>query len=171
LTKKGFENTTGEWVRCAVDDVKTALAELRIGRPLAGTRHETFPMRAEQPKPSRRPMPTSIPSGRKTCTPYRAFVERQNALRQAFAAYQLARKLGARRVLVVTFKPAVEDAWQSDLESHVDFEGWQYTRANSGCDPTGVSVRTPLVYFGSFQDLLGRDERRHIKPRTSGCIR
>ena len=45
---------------------------------------------------------------------------------KTFASYQLAKKLGAKRVLVVTFKPAVEDAWQTDLESHVDFDGWQY---------------------------------------------
>ena len=32
---------------------------------------------------------------------------------------------GAAKVLVVTFKPAVEDAWQADLENHADFDGWQ----------------------------------------------
>jgi dethiobiotin synthetase len=42
---------------------------------------------------------------------------------KTFTTYQLAKKLGAKRVLVVTFKPAVEDAWQTDLESHGDFEG------------------------------------------------
>ena len=36
---------------------------------------------------------------------------------KTFTTYQLAKKLGAKRVLVVTFKPAVEDAWQTDLES------------------------------------------------------
>jgi hypothetical protein len=40
---------------------------------------------------------------------------------KTFTTYQLAKKLGAKRVLVVTFKPAVEDAWQTDLEGHVDF--------------------------------------------------
>ena len=49
---------------------------------------------------------------------------------KTFTTYQLARKLGAKRVLVVTFKPAVEDAWQTDLESHVDFDGWQYLSRN-----------------------------------------
>ena len=36
---------------------------------------------------------------------------------KTFTTYQLAKKLGAKRVLVVTFKPAVEDAWQTDLEN------------------------------------------------------
>ena len=28
--------------------------------------------------------------------------------------------------VVMTFKPAVESAWQEDLLSHIDFEGWQF---------------------------------------------
>ena len=51
---------------------------------------------------------------------------------KTFSAYQLAKKLEAKKILVVTFKPAVEDAWQADLESHVDFEGWQYFSRASG---------------------------------------
>jgi len=65
--------------------------------------------------------------------------------------------------LVVTFKPAVEDAWQADLESHVDFDGWQYLSRSSGTDPTQIDRHKPVVYFGSFQDLLGRDVNGNIK--------
>ena len=79
---------------------------------------------------------------------------------KTFTTYQLAKKLGATRVLVVTFKPAVEDAWQTDLESHVDFDGWQYLSRSSGSDPTQIDPKKPVVYFGSFQDLLGRDDSR-----------
>ena len=85
---------------------------------------------------------------------------------KTFTTYQLAKKLGAKRVLVVTFKPAVEDAWQTDLESHVDFDGWQYLSRNSDSDPTKIAARKPLVYFGSFQDLLGRDDAGNIKPKN-----
>jgi hypothetical protein len=77
---------------------------------------------------------------------------------KTFASYQLAKKLNAKKVLVVTFKPAVEDAWQVDLESHVDFTGWQYFSKASSADPTSAKKNSPLVYFGSFQDLLGRDK-------------
>src|SRR5439155_33827 len=78
----------------------------------------------------------------------------------------LARKLGAKRVLVVTFKPAVEDAWQADLDCHVDFDGWQYLSRNSDGDPTKINNKKPVVYFGSFQDLLGRDAAGNIKPKN-----
>ena len=69
-------------------------------------------------------------------------------------------------MLVVTFKPAVEDAWQTDLESHVDFEGWQYLSRNSDTDPSEIADGKPVVYFGSFQDLLGRDKLGNIKPKN-----
>lgn len=45
---------------------------------------------------------------------------------KTFASYQLAKKLGYKKILVLTFKPAVESAWYEDLETHVDFEGWQF---------------------------------------------
>lgn len=74
--------------------------------------------------------------------------------------------MGAKRVLVLTFKPAVEDAWQTDLESHIDFDGWQYLSRQSGADPTQIDDDKPVVYFGSFQDLLGKDTLGHIKARN-----
>jgi hypothetical protein len=65
----------------------------------------------------------------------------------------------------MTFKPAVADAWQTDLESHVDFDGWQFRYSQS--DPTEISDTTPLVYFGSLQDLLGRDKTTgNVKPKN-----
>jgi hypothetical protein len=85
---------------------------------------------------------------------------------KTFTAYQLAKKLGAKRVLVLTFKPAVEHAWQTDLENHVDFNGWQYLSRSSGSDPTQIDRKKPVIYFGSFQDLLGRDTAGNIKPKN-----
>jgi hypothetical protein len=79
---------------------------------------------------------------------------------KTFASYQLARRLGAKRILVVTFKPAVEHAWDTDLKTHVDFDGWQYLSKANGGDPMKADKKRPLVYFGSFQDLLGRKDGR-----------
>jgi hypothetical protein len=84
---------------------------------------------------------------------------------KTFTAYQLAKRLGARRVLVVTFKPAVEDAWENDLRSHVDFDGWQYLSRATGGDPASVDPDQPLVFFGSFQDLMGRNAAGGFKAK------
>ena len=170
LVAKGFENvvfeSSREWIRCTAADVRTAIEELRQRREFSGTHHETFPMRDEQRA-----------AVEKTCDYYRSiWAEDADAVPEflwnakmrfgkTFTAYQLARRLDAKRVLVVTFKPAVEDAWQRDLESHVDFDGWQYRSRASGGDPSAADPDRPLVYFGSFQDLLGRDAAGNFKAR------
>jgi len=167
LVKKGFENTELEWMRCTVDDVKTALTELRTGQRFTGKHAETFPMRAEQREAVQKTQDYfhSIWAEDKKAVP-RFLWNAKMRFGKTFTTYQLAKKLGAKRVLVVTFKPAVEDAWQTDLETHVDFDGWQYLSRNSDTDPSQVSSRKPLVYFGSFQDLLGRDKTGNIKPKN-----
>lgn len=78
---------------------------------------------------------------------------------KTFTSYQLAKRMGAQRVLVVTFKPAVQDAWHEDLASHVDFDGWQYRNTELMAELGPGDPDKPLVYFGSFQDLLGRDKK------------
>ena len=167
LVRKGFANDDLEWVRCTVTDVKTVLAELRTGQKFTGMHHERFAMRREQAEAVEKTFAyfKSIWAENKKAVP-RFLWNAKMRFGKTFATYQLAKKLAARRVLVVTFKPAVEDAWQTDLESHVDFDGWQYLSRNSGSDPTQISSRKPLVYFGSFQDLLGRDEAGNIKPKN-----
>jgi hypothetical protein len=167
LVAKGFENTELEWMRCLLEDVKTALAELRTGERFTGTHHETFPMRREQAEAVNKTHDYfhSIWQEDKHAVP-RFLWNAKMRFGKTFTAYQLAKKLGAMRVLVVTFKPAVEDAWRTDLESHVDFDGWQYLSRNTDGDPRKVSRKTPAVYFGSFQDLLGRDTAGNIKPKN-----
>jgi hypothetical protein len=167
LTRKGFAVVTGEWVRCTVADVKTVLTELRTGQKLTGTHRETFAMRREQREAVNKTHDYfhSIWKENMHAVP-RFLWNAKMRFGKTFATYQLAKKLGARRVLVVTFKPAVEDAWQTDLESHVDFNGWQFLSRKSAADPTKIPSKNPLVYFGSFQDLLGRDQAGNIKPKN-----
>ena len=79
-----------------------------------------------------------------------------------FASYELAKKMGFTRVLILTFKPAVQTAWREDLMTHVDFEGWQFISrdANNLQDTINdqyqrADKNRPIVCFGSFQDFLG----------------
>ena len=159
LRQKGFENVELEWMRCTAADVLTAIRELQQGEARVGTHTEDFKMRSEQIAAVQKTAAyfESIWSEKKNSVP-RFLWNAKMRFGKTFASYQLAKKLDAKKVLVVTFKPAVEDAWQVDLESHVDFTGWQYFSKASGADPTSVKKNTPLVYFGSFQDLLGRDK-------------
>jgi hypothetical protein len=164
LLEKGFESivyeSSREWVRCTAEEVKTAIAELRAGKRYEGSHHADFAPRDEQREAVER-----------TLAYFQSrWVEDDDAVPEflwnakmrfgkTFTAYQLAKRMDAKRVLVITFKPAVEDAWKTDLESHVDFDGWQYLSRSTGGDPRDVDPERPLVFFGSFQDLLGKDRR------------
>ena len=168
LIKKRFENTELEWMRCTIKDVRAVLAELRTGQKFSGTRSETFAMRSEQRAAVEKTHAYFHSIWKEDMHAVPRFLwNAKMRFGKTFTAYQLAKKLGAKRVLVVTFKPAVEDAWQTDLESHVEFDGWQYQSRNSDSDPTKISASKPLVYFGSFQDLLGRDDVGNIKPKNT----
>ena len=167
LIRKRFENTALEWMRCKVTDVKTVLTELRTGHRLTGTHHETFPMRREQAEAVKATHAYYLSRWAEDMHAVPRFLwNAKMRFGKTFTTYHLAKKLGAKRVLVVTFKPAVEDAWQTDLESHVDFDGWQYLSRSSGSDPTQIDRGKPVVYFGSFQDLLGRDSVGNIKAKN-----
>lgn len=165
LRRKGFYNPQLEWMRCTASDLRTVLNELRIGGTVTGTRYERFPPRAEQQAAVDKTHAyfQSIWAQDADAVP-RFLWNAKMRFGKTFTAYRLAKKLEAKRVLVLTFKPAVEDAWRTDLESHVDFDNWQYM---SGRDPREIAPDKPLVYFGSFQDLLGRDRTGSIKAKNA----
>ena len=167
LVRRGHVREQLEWVRCSVTDVQAVLHDLRRGTVSSGVRHQSFPLRAEQSAAVNKTHAYfhSIWQEDMHAAP-RFLWNAKMRFGKTFSAYHLAKKLKAKRVLVVTFKPAVEDAWQNDLESHVDFEGWQYLSKRSEMTPDHIKNDRPLVYFGSFQDLLGRDDVGNIKARN-----
>ena len=166
LERNGFRCVGGEWYECTVDDVRNAWLEVRDRKDYESQRTEDFKMRPEQ---------------RRAVDMTRGYFERceqegsQRVPRflwnakmrfgKTFATYELAKSMDMKRVLVLTFKPAVEDAWQDDLESHVDFEGWQFVARNAGRYEDCDSSR-PIVCFGSFQDFLQPGNDGGIKPRN-----
>jgi hypothetical protein len=167
LIRKGFANPEGEWMACTLDDVRTVLTELRTGMRFSRNRNQTFPMRREQAEAVNLTHRYYVSRWAEDMRAVPRFLwNAKMRFGKTFTSYQLAKRLGAKRVLIVTFKPAVEDAWQTDLESHVDFEGWQYLSKSSGSDPTQIDRAKPVVFFGSFQDLLGRDLFGNIKAKN-----
>ena len=82
---------------------------------------------------------------------------------KTFTTYQFAKRMGYLKVLVLTFKPAVEESWRVDLNSHIDFDGWQFVSKHGGMRQEDVDKSKPLVVFGSFQDYLGKSKSGGIK--------
>lgn len=163
-----------EWFRCTVDDVMAAYIAVRDRAANVERRTRDFVMRPEQ-----------AAAVQKTEEYFRS-IEREGGAHtpkflwnakmrfgKTFATYELAKDMGFSRVLVLTFKPAVQAAWEEDLTTHVDFEGWQFvSRPKEPGEPDiaaqyeAADKDRPIVCFGSFQDFLGREKRTgRIKPQ------
>lgn len=166
LRSRGVQNPKGEWFRCGPEEVRSAIIEVRTGRSILESRHEDFKMRPEQREAVDRAADYFSRTMRKE--PGRAPRFLWNAkmrFGKTFAAYQLAKKMGWRRLLVLTFKPAAQRAWKEDLAAHVDFEGWRLA-APEEIEELDAAHGSPLVCFGSFQDMLGRNPSGGIKPKN-----
>ncbi len=168
LYHNGFTNTENEWFACTAKVVQDAIYAIRNGKNTITARTQTFTMRPEQQRAVNKTMAyfKSIATENKhlnhTHTPHFLWNAKMR-FGKTFTTYQLAKKMGWTKVLVLTFKPAVQNAWQQDLDSHVDFNGWQFISKKTTEDMATIDRDKPLVCFGSFQDYLGRDKDKNIK--------
>lgn len=162
LREQGVRNPEGEWFKCEVKRVKAAVIALRTGEFNEENRTLDFAMRPEQSEAVEKTAAyfSSIRGENRNEPPHFLWNAKMR-FGKTFAAYQLARKLKWRRVLVLTFKPAVQSAWESDITQHVDFKGWQFVKPG-GLTYKAANKNKPLVCFGSFQDYLGHN------PSTGG---
>ena len=167
LLKMGIERIAGEWFRCTVREVRAAVRALRERRETDLFRTETFGMRPEQRAAVKKT--SAYFRARRAEDPDKTFHFLWNCkmrFGKTFAAYQLAKEMGWKRLLVLTFKPAVQSAWETDLRTHVDFEGWQFISHDGTLTYDTADRSRPIVCFGSFQDYLGRTKAGGIKPRN-----
>jgi len=166
LRKKQVVGVGGEWFRCTVRDVQAAILAVKTGTANEENRTQTFSMRPEQKEAVDKTM--AYYAAAKKDAPDRSPKFLWNAkmrFGKTFAAYQLARRMGFQKVLVLTFKPAVQSAWEEDLMTHVDFEGWQFI-SRDGLTYEQADHSRPIVCFGSFQDYLGTNENGGIKAKN-----
>ena len=180
LKKNGFSQLNAgkdknEWFKCDIDSLKAAIIAVREGRNYIKNRFQCFKMRPEQTRAVQKTEEYFRRAQKED--PNRAPKFLWNAkmrFGKTFAAYQLAKKMRFSRVLVLTFKPAVESAWAEDLKTHVDFEGWSFI-SNKDAKDRGICMdeaflqadkSKPIVVFGSFQDLLGTNENGGVKAKN-----
>lgn len=158
LRINGFKNPEGEWFRCTVDQVKAAVIAVRTGQLNEENRSLDFKMRPEQEAAVEMTAAYIKSFHRENHNKPPHFLwNAKMRFGKTFAAYQLAKKMKWKKVLVLTFKPAVQSAWEEDLKQHVDFKGWQFIKPG-GLTYEEADKRKPIVCFGSFQDYLGRNK-------------
>ncbi len=157
LRKKGIQNPEGEWFKCTVTDIESAILALKTGIENDDNRTLSFGMRPEQEQAVAKAIAyfSSYTQENPGKTPHFLWNAKMR-FGKTFASYQLAKKMGWTKILVLTFKPAVQNAWEEDLNSHLDFDGWQFI-ARNGLSFEQADPKKPIVCFGSFQDYLGKN--------------
>ena len=180
LERKGFHrlnplDKTDEWFDCSMEDVKATILSLRTGSENVENRTQSFGMRPEQFRAVEQTKSYFEQAVKEEPNRIPKFLwNAKMRFGKTFASYQLAKKMNLSRILVLTFKPAVESAWREDLVSHIDFEGWQFI-SNKDARDNNLNIdqefsradkSKPIVVFGSFQDLLGTNESGGIKTKN-----
>lgn len=166
LKKRGIERVEGEWFLCTLDDVKVAIYEVKTGKRTEAQRTLSFACRPEQQAAIDKAQAyfTSFKAENPDKTPHFLWNAKMR-FGKTFATYQLAKRMGWTKILILTFKPAVQNAWQEDLANHVDFSDWQFIAPNVMTFEQ-ADKRKPIVCFGSFQDYLGKNSAGGIKAKN-----
>lgn len=160
LKKNKINNPSGEWFECDVDYMKASYIAVRDRVNNIENRTENFSMRPEQEDAVNKTISYYKKSKKENIEKTPKFLwNAKMRFGKTFASYQLAKKLKFKKILVLTFKPAVESAWDDDLNSHIDFEGWQFISKKNDFSVDEIDHNKPLVCFGSFQDLLGVNKK------------
>jgi hypothetical protein len=166
LRKKNVKNPDGEWFKCSLKEIKSVLIEIKSGIKNEDNRTLDFEMRPEQEQAVDKTIQyfESFKKENNNKTPHFLWNAKMR-FGKTFATYQLAKKMDWTKILVLTFKPAVQSAWDEDLQTHIDFKGWQFISRN-GLNFKDADKKKPFVCFGSFQDYLGKNEAGGIKARN-----
>lgn len=164
LAGEGIRRPEGEWFEATLDEVKAAINKVRSGVPFEPTRTESFEMRPEQKEAVERTISYFRDHAGDRHSP-KFLWNAKMRFGKTFAAYQLAKAMGWKRVLILTYKPAVQSAWRDDLLGHVDFSGWHFVDRQTPIDEADelLSGPDPVVRFASFQDLGQKSEDGDVK--------
>ncbi|RLV47719.1 GIY-YIG nuclease family protein [Nocardioides mangrovicus] len=157
-----------EKFEATLDDVKAALVAVRRRSKPSSFRTQDFGMRPEQERAVALTSGYFLTHAEGSRAP-KFLWNAKMRFGKTFTTYQLAREMGWKRVLVLTYKPAVQTAWKADLLDHVDFDGWEFVDKDTPLKVAKAFAEEedrPLVWFASFQDLRGKDADGAIKARN-----
>ncbi len=153
-----------EWFVATLDDVKRAFNEVCFG----SSRTENYRLRKEQEAAIDKAVrwfhggySPEVMDG--AVHKDRFLLNAKMRFGKCFTGIHIAKTLGARKILIVTYKPEVMAEWIGAINDHIDFEGWTGIRARKNeeniNDPhlpdSGELSKTtkPFVLCVSLQDL------------------
>ena len=164
LKNFGVQQLAGEWYDTDVEHVKSVIRGIKMERPESANEKATFEMRPEQ-KQAVSQTAEYFAKYQSEQDPPRYLWNAKMRFGKTFSAYQLAKKMGWKRILVLTYKPGVQNEWKKDLYGHQDFDGWQFIEGLSTWNEDEIDDSRPVVWFASYQDVLGKNLDGGIKER------
>ncbi len=159
LITNGGHQVHNEWFEVTVEELKIAIAEVKRGRKV--TAPESFKMRPEQHRAVQQT--AAYYRGQKEGKAKYFLWNAKMRFGKTFTSYQLALEMGWTKLLILTYKPAVEDSWRDGLERHQDFQGWQFI--GKGENFEDIDELSPYAWLISFQDIMQKDTEGGIKDR------
>lgn len=169
LIEMGRRNVKGEWFECTVDDVKVAVKAMQSGVELEKMRKLNFKLRPEQAYAIKKTKQFFSKNMGTRASNSRFLWNAKMRFGKTFTAYKLAQEMRWSRVLILTWKPAVVDSWENDLNNHSDFKDWQFVGGKN--ESLIVDNSKPIVWFASFQDVLGKRKDGTLKPRIKTLMK
>lgn len=164
LKNLGINQIAGEWYDTDIAHIKAVINGIKTGHPESGIDKATFKMRPEQER-FVNDTANYFQKYQNETDPPRFLWNAKMRFGKTFTSYELAKKMGWKRILVLTYKPGVEVEWKKDLYGHQDFDGWQFIEGLSTWNEHEIDDNRPVVWFASYQDVLGKDLNGEVKAR------
>jgi len=152
LKERGYSGEGGEWFRCSVSDLKATYIAVRDKIDNIENRTRSFTMRPEQEEAVSKTIEYFKSSMKeKTKRTAKFLWNAKMRFGKTFASYQLAKRMNFTKILILTFKPAVQSAWEEDIKTHIDFEGWQFISRKTGLIWEKAVMRRHNTFFQEYK--------------------
>jgi hypothetical protein len=179
LTRNGFKKVEDgpgrEWFHATFDEVRRAYNQVVNGTSRT-LNHKLRREQAESIEKAKKWFLNGYSEDvyRSATHPNRFLLNAKMRFGKCFTSVHLAKSLGAKNTLIVTYKPDVIGEWVDTVNEQVDFKGWTGIRAKKKSDrPNDPSINDngrlpncdgPIVLCVSLQDL-SIDEDGNTKER------
>ena len=145
-----------EWFECDVDTIACAVNELVHGK----IRPDNWSMRKEQKEAVDKAVSYFSHGGTEF------LLNCKMRFGKTHVAYQIGKGIKAKKVLVITYKPAVDTEWENGLNRHIEFGGYVFLHAMDFDKNNPIKFNgDKTILFASFQDMLGKDENKDFKKK------
>lgn len=169
--KEQFKTTIGRrpeiFTDCTEKDVEAAVKSIITGKDYSANRTNDYSLRTEQREAIDKTK--AYFTKQKIAEPSKVPKFLWNAkmrFGKSYTALSLAKEMDMKRILIISFKVEIKDSWKNEVNTHIDFDGWQFIDIKEKNAAESIDKTRPYVVFGSFQDLLGKNPLGGIKVKN-----